>query len=303
MANFADRLADAIDGKQSAVMVGLDPRVDQFPAALRESAFAKHGDTPAGRAAAILEFNKAVIDVAAPIVPVVKPQIAFYEQLGWEGYRAYIETIRYAHEQGLLVVADVKRGDIGSTASAYADAHLSVAEADAVTVNPYLGWDSVRPFVEAAHERGSGLFVLVKTSNESSADFQDIDAGGRPLYEVVAERVAEWGRDLVGTRGLSAIGAVVGATFPAEAERLRSIMPDTPFLVPGYGAQGGTAADVLPCFRSDGAGAVVNSSRGIIFAYEREPWATQFGEARWQEAVEAAIKQMTADIAGALAAR
>lgn len=259
--NFADELMKAIDKKQNPSIVGLDPRIESIPESVKE------GKT---EAEAFLAFNKGIIDAVCDTVPAVKPQNAFYEQYGAEGVRAYIDTIKYAKSKGLLVVGDVKRNDIGSTAKAYAQAHLGKAFGlDAVTVNAYLGTDGIKPFLEKTPE-GKGIFVLVKTSNPSSGELQDkLLDDGRSVYEAMAELVKGWGKENEGTRGYNSVGAVVGATYPKEAELLRKIMPKTIFLVPGYGAQGGGADDVVPCFNEDGYGGIVNSSRGIIFAYKK----------------------------------
>ena len=264
MSNFADRLTAAIDEKQSCLVVGLDPRIDSLPPALRERA---QGSADAA-AEAVLEFNAKVIEAVAPHAVAVKPQVAFYEAIGWQGYRAFGETVRVAQDHGLLVISDVKRGDIGSTAEAYAQAHLGEFDADAVTVNPYLGTDSIAPFLEYA-PKGKGIFVLVKTSNPSGAELQDLETGGVMLHEQVGRLVEQWGEPHRGVCGYSAACAVVGATYPEAAGELRRQMPHTLFLVPGYGAQGGGAEGCRPCFDANGHGAVVNSSRGIIFAYNK----------------------------------
>ncbi len=296
MRNFADRLMDAIDAKKSCVVVGLDPRLELLPQALRPA-----GEISAEEAArTYLEFGKRVIDAVAPHCVAVKPQSAFYEVWGAEGVRCYHETMAYAREKGLIVIADVKRGDIGSTAAAYAEAHLARSPADAVTVNPYFGLDGVKPFLEAAAARGKGVFLLVRTSNPSSIQLQEF--GPEPgLYMRVAELAADWGRELLGERGYSALGAVVGATFAGEASQVRRAMPHAYFLVPGYGAQGASAEDCRPCFNEDGYGAVVNSSRGIIFSYLKSPWKEKFGQERWQEAVEQAALAMKQELNAALA--
>jgi orotidine-5'-phosphate decarboxylase len=285
MKNFADQLLEAIDKKQNPSVVGLDPRLEKIPEHVRK-------DKKTGKA--ILEFNKRVIDAVAPIVPAVKPQIAFYEKHGIDGLKAFIKTIKHAKKRGLVVIEDVKRNDIGSTAQAYAEAHLGKAfNGDAVTVNAYLGSDGVKPFAEKI-KHGKGFFVLVKTSNPSSTELQDKKlAGGNKVYEEMGKLVHEWGKNSVGANGYSAVGAVVGATFPKEAERLRQIMPNTPFLVPGYGAQGGGAKDVVPCFNDDGMGAIVNSSRGIIFAFQKHG-----GE--FDEAASKAAQDMKEDLENAL---
>jgi len=288
--NFADDLIEQIEGKGTCVVVGLDPRLESIPAQLRKDVSIGEDECEAA-AQTILAFNRRIIQIVARHACAVKPQIAFYERFGWQGVRAYAETVRIAHEHGLLVIGDVKRGDIGSTAQAYAEAHLDLLDADAVTVNPYLGVDGVRPFIDLAASRAKGVFVLVKTSNPSSADLQDVDTAEGTLYMRVARLVAEWGEDSVGECGYSCVGAVVGATYPGAAAALREAMPHAVFLVPGYGAQGGTAADCKPCFDADGRGAVVNSSRGIIFAHRRQP-----SETNWENAVEKAVIRMKTEL-------
>jgi len=296
--NFADALIEAVRRKQSQVVVGLDPRLERLPAELQPSADDRA--SPAAAAGAIVAFNRAVLDAVAGHAVAVKPQVAFYEQWGCEGMRAYADSLRYARERGLLTIGDVKRSDIASTAEAYAAAHLGSPDisaapdfvADAVTVNPYLGSDGVQPFLAAAAAQGRGVFVLVKTSNPSSAELQDLDCGGMPLYECVAGLVAQWGEAWRGENGYSLLGAVVGATYPGELGRLRAQMPHAPLLVPGFGAQGGGVEDVLGAFDERGEGAIVNSSRGIIFAWQREPYASSHGEERWRDAVRAAAGDM-----------
>lgn len=282
--HFADRLIEVVKRKGNPICVGLDPRLDKIPSFIKQKALEGKEKTPLAAAAdALITFNKGIIDAIADIVPVVKPQAAFYEIFGAEGMRAYAETLKYAKQKGLLTIADVKRNDIGSTAEAYAQAYLGevgvfggedevvlpVFDADSITVNPYLGWDGVKPFVEESDRYGKGIFVLVKTSNRSSGDLQDLlMKDGNALYDVVGYLVDSWGADSVGESGYSFVGAVVGATYPEQARKLRKIMSKSIFLVPGYGAQGASAADVRPCFNADGLGAIVNNSRGIIFAYE-----------------------------------
>jgi len=307
--HFADRLIEAIKQKYSAVCVGLDPRLDKIPEFIRDKAFkdpANLGMPLRAAAEAILEFNKGIIDAVCDIVPVVKPQVAFYEILGYEGMRVYEETLDYAHEKGLMTIADVKRNDIGSTAEAYAEAYLGetkieeegmrVFDADSVTVNPYLGSDGIKPFVKVAAKNGKGVFVLVKTSNKSSSELQDLfvydevakGKDAKALYEIMGHYVDSFGADEIGESGYSCVGAVVGATHPKQAAVLREIMPNNIFLVPGYGAQGAGASDVKPCFK-DGLGAVVNSSRGIIFAYTLD--GAGYDERAYAEAArDAAIK-------------
>jgi orotidine-5'-phosphate decarboxylase len=261
MASFADRLIQQVIAKDSRCIVGLDPRVEQMPAFLRAS----------GPYAAITAFHELVIDAVADLVPAVKPQLAFFEQYGVSGMQAFENTVLKAKQRGLLVIADGKRNDISSTAEAYANAYLGPAafDCDALTVTPYLGRDSLVPFVEACKKHNKGLFVILKTSNPGSKDFEDqvLAETGRPLYEKIAGVLNELGDSLVGASGYSSIGAVIGATFPEEGRRLRALMPKALILVPGYGAQGGSANAAAECFNEDGLGAVVNSSRGITYAF------------------------------------
>ena len=292
MSHFADRLCDAVETKRSCVVVGLDPRPDLLPPELRPAPDAE----PELVAERFRFFNRHVIETVAPHAVAVKPQIAFYEPYGPAGISAYLDAAAFARERGLLVIGDVKRGDIGSTAAAYARAHLGPDGADAITVNPYLGSDSLKPFIETARENGRGLFVLVKTSNPSASEIQDLEVAGEPVYLRVGRLVEELGAGDVGARGYSLVGAVVGATQAASAVRLRETMPRAVFLVPGYGAQGGRAEGCAPTFHPDGLGAVVNSSRGILFAYDRDPWKARFGPDRWREATEAAVIAMKQDL-------
>ncbi|MBP87054.1 MAG: orotidine-5'-phosphate decarboxylase [Planctomycetaceae bacterium] len=290
---FGDRLATAVLRCKTPTLVGLDPRFDSLPASLKAG---RDADNPADVAAAFEAFCKGVIDVVAPLVAVVKPQAAFFEQVGVPGMAALANTIAYARQEGLLVILDGKRNDIGSTAAGYADAYLgeeSAWKADALTVSPYLGDDSLTPFVDVANDRGAGIFVLVKTSNPGGGLFQDVSDGDGPLYRHVANHV-----ELLNARNSSAsrygpVGAVVGATYPEQLVELRAVMPHAWFLVPGYGAQGGAAADVAGAFDEDGLGAVVNNSRGIIFAHAKDD---RFGDDRWQDAVEAATHAMIASL-------
>jgi orotidine-5'-phosphate decarboxylase len=289
---FADRLHAAVVQHANPVLVGLDPRADLLPPALLSGA-APHG--PDELAGAYRRFCRAIIDVVAPCVPAVKPQAAFFEELGPPGMAALADVIRYAQERGLLVILDGKRNDIGSTAGAYARGLLgpgSPWRADALTVSPYLGDDSVRPFIDVASQRGCGLFVLVKTSNPGGRMFQDLVADGRPIYRHVAAYVESQAAQTQGACGYGLSGAVVGATYPEQLAELRAEMPHAWLLVPGYGSQGGTAKDVAAAFDSRGAGAIVNNSRGIIFAYRDEPYAGRFGLAHWEAAVEAATREM-----------
>jgi len=309
MENFADRLITAIRNKNSPVVVGLDPHFKLIPDAIKQpfvSLLKKNSLEYA--ASVILEFNKQVIDVVAPHVGIVKPQIAFYEAYGWWGVKAYAETILYAKEKGLIVIGDVKRGDVPSTAEVYAAAHIGEMRigdvaatpfaADAATVNPYLGSDSLRPFIQTAKDYGKGIFVLVKTSNLLSGEFQDILCGQKKLHEIIAEKTNEWGSTLIGNEGYSSIGAVVGATFPQEMVTLRKIMPKAYLLVPGYGAQGATAKDIKHCFNPDGLGAIINASRSILYAYSAEPWKGKYTMSTWRNAAEEAVIAMNRELRG-----
>lgn len=295
MAHFGDRLTAAIREKRSCVVVGLDPRVSRLPRPLRDRATRSREDA----ARAVVEFNRGVLEAVAPYAVAVKPQAAFYEELGWQGFKALEETVAAARRMGLLVIADMKRGDIGSTAAAYARACLDTLDADAVTVNGYFGSDGVAPFLEHV-ARGKGVFVLVKTSNPSSVEVQDVRAGEQFVYERMADLVTQWSAGHIGREGYSAVGAVVGATFPAVIARLRAAMPHAILLLPGYGAQGATAGDCAGAFDANGLGAVVNSSRGIIFAYEDAPaadWRTAVGNAarRMRDDLETARSQARPD--------
>jgi orotidine-5'-phosphate decarboxylase len=295
MTHFADRLAAAVRAKGNAVCVGLDPRWESLPLELRQ----RHGDaTLAAVAAAYEEFCSRVLDIVAPLAPVVKPQSAFFEACGPDGLAALQRLLRKARDLGVLTILDSKRNDIASTASAYADAAFGgtrlagrtfpVWDADALTINPYLGRDAVEPFLDSARRVGAGLFVLVRTSNPGAGQFQDLLVSGaasppRPLYQHVGAAVAAWSRENLGACGLGDVGAVVGATYPAELATLRQLLPEVIFLVPGFGAQGGKAGDVAPAFRSDGLGAIVNSSRGILFPFLPE-------EPRWEERIAEATR-------------
>lgn len=303
MKNYADRLHAAVREKKTAALVGLDPRLDLLPNDVLEAAESREASRSFVAATAFEEFCKRVIDVVAPLVPAVKPQAAFFEQYGPAGCLALQRVMRKARDAGLIVICDAKRGDIGSTAQAYAEAYLAgedamatVWGADALTVNPYLGEDTLQPFVDVARERGAGIYVLVRTSNPGSASFQNRESDGQTLYRHVGDVVEKLSRDTCGESGYGIVGAVAGATYPAELAELRDAMPTTPFLIPGYGAQGGGAADVLPGFDSKGLGALVNSSRGINFAWTREPWKNEFAPDQWEQAVEAATKAMIAEL-------
>ncbi len=295
--HFGDDLANAVERTGNPVVVGLDPRWEQLPAIFTDAGPADF----LKRAEAFEKFCKAVIDVVAPLVPAVKPQAAFFEEYGPAGMVALGKVIAYARSRGLLVIFDGKRNDIGSTAEAYARGILgrdgqSGWESDAVTVSPYLGADSLEPFVEVARDRGAGLFVLVKTSNPGSHMLQDQVVGETPIYRRVADYVEGLSDQTRGKRGYGIVGAVVGATYPKQLAELRTAMPQTWFLVPGFGSQGGTAKDVAAAFDQRGLGAVVNNSRGIIFAHSRPAYRDRFGEPRWEEAVEAATREMIAQI-------
>ncbi len=292
MTHFGDSLYDAVARTGTPALVGLDPRLESLPAGLRQGVDA--GDLPAV-AAAYTRFCCGVIDVVAPLVPAVKPQAAFFEQLGPAGMQALAETVAHARQRGLLVIMDGKRNDIGSTAAAYADAYLGATSAwgaDALTVSPYLGDDSLVPFFDVARQRGGGVFVLVKTSNPGGGLFQDLVADQRPLYRHVADYVAARASESQGEHGYGSVGAVVGATYPEQLVELRGAMPHTWILVPGFGAQGGTAKDVAAAMDELGQGAIVNSSRAIIFAHARPEFKETCGDAKWQDAVEAATRLM-----------
>ena len=294
MTVFSDRLDAAVRRCANPVLVGLDPRADLLPPGMLPEGAGQAVETVA---AAFTQFCREVIDVVAPLVPAVKPQVAFFEELGPAGAAVLAEVIEAARQKGLLVIFDGKRNDIGSTATAYAHGLLGRSSpwgADALTVSPYLGDDSLQPFIDVAVRRAAGVFVLVKTSNPGGRMFQDLLAEGRPLYRHVAEYVEGVAAASAGACGYGAVGAVVGATYPAQLAELRAAMPHAWFLVPGFGAQGGTAADVAAAFDPRGLGAIVNNSRGIIFAYRLAPYAERFGPARWQEAVEAATRDMMA---------
>ncbi|MGD0384156.1 MAG: orotidine-5'-phosphate decarboxylase [Thermoguttaceae bacterium] len=296
MNSFIDRLADAVGRLKNPVLVGLDPRIESLPKQLLPSGGANNRNE---QARAYKQFCKGVIDVVAPLVPAVKPQAAFFEQLGPDGMGVLAEIMAYAREKGLLVILDGKRNDIGSTATAYAQGFLGAGGqspwgADALTVNPYLGEDSLQPFIDVALERSAGVFVLVKTSNPGGGMIQDLSADGKPVFAHVAEYVERMACQTAGDCGYGIVGAVVGATYPRQLVELRAAMPHAWFLVPGYGAQGGSAADVAGAFDGQGKGAIINNSRGIIFAHAIKPYCERFGPSRWQEAVEFATLDMIA---------
>lgn len=299
-----NQLITKIQKTKAPICVGLDPMLSYIPEHIQKKSFQEFGETPEGAADAVWQFNKEIIDKTFDLIPAVKPQIAMYEQFGIEGLKAFQKTVDYCREKGLIVIGDIKRGDIGSTSEAYAVGHLgrvkigsrefSGFHEDFATVNPYLGTDGIKPFIDVCKKEDKGLFILVKTSNPSSGEFQDQLINGRPLYELVGEKVAEWGETHMGD-AYSYVGAVVGATYPEMSKILRKLMPRTYFLVPGYGAQGGTAEDLRHCFHEDGLGAIVNSSRGIIAAYKQEAYQ-KFGGENFADASRAAVVDMIADI-------
>ena len=300
-----EKLVSRIKKLNAPIVVGLDPTLNFVPKFLLDKAINEKGETLEAAADAIFEFNKKIVDAVYDLIPAVKPQIAMYEQFGIPGLMAYKKTLDYCHEKGILVIGDAKRGDIGSTSTAYAIGHLGKVkignseiapiDADFLTINPYMGSDSVVPFVEECKKNDKGLFILVKTSNPSSGEFQDQKVGEKAIYELVGKKVDEWGLDTV-KEGYSDVGAVVGATYPEMGKVLRDIMPKAYILVPGYGAQGGTAAELKPFFNKDGLGAIVNSSRGIIAAYKQEKYA-EFGAEGFAEAAREAVIDMKNDIA------
>lgn len=308
-----EKLIEKIKKTSAPIVVGLDPMLGYIPEHIKEQAFAEYGETLEGAAEAVWQYNKGIVDAVYDLIPAVKPQIAMYEQFGSEGIAIFEKTVDYCKEKGLIVIGDVKRGDIGSTSEAYAVGHLGTVQIgeysyrgfdeDFITVNPYLGSDGIKPFVKVCKEEDKGIFVLVKTSNPSSGEFQDRLVDGRALYELVGEKVAEWGADCMAPdASYSNVGAVVGATYPEQGKILRRLMPKTFILVPGYGAQGGRGADLVHFFNEDGLGAIINSSRGIIAAYKQEQYAS-FGGRNFGDAARQAVIDMQKDIAGALESR
>ena len=307
------QLIEKIQKTKAPICVGLDPMLSYIPEHILKKSFAEYGETLEGAADAVWNYNKEIVDHTWDLIPAVKPQIAMYEQFGIEGLKVYERTVRYCQEKGLIVIGDAKRGDIGSTSAAYATAHLgkvkvgskeySAFNTEFLTVNPYLGTDGVKPFVDVCKAENKGIFVLVKTSNPSSGELQDKLVDGRPVYELVADKVVEWGADCM-DGAYSNVGAVVGATYPEMSAILRKLMPKTYFLVPGYGAQGGTAKDLKACFNEDGLGAIVNSSRGIIAAYKQDKYKDMgITPENFADASRKAVEDMIEDIAGALAAK
>ena len=304
-----NKLVDKIKKTNAPIVVGLDPMMKFIPKHITDKAYAEFGETLEGAAEAIWQYNKAIIDAVHDLIPAVKPQIAMYEQFGIPGLVAFKKTVDYCKEKDLVVIGDIKRGDIGSTSAAYATGHLGKVQVgsnsfygfdeDFVTVNPYLGSDGVDPFIDVCKEENKGIFVLVKTSNPSSGEFQDQLVSGRPLYELVGEQVAKWGESHMGD-SYSYVGAVVGATYPEMGKVLRKVMPKAYILVPGYGAQGGKGKDLVHFFNEDGLGAIVNSSRGIIAAYQSEAYKDRFAPENFADASRQAVVDMIDDIAGAL---
>lgn len=304
-----NELVKKISDLNAPVVVGLDPMLSYIPEHITKKAFEEYGETLEAAGEAIWQYNKAIVDAIYDIIPAVKPQIAMYEQFGIPGLVAFNKTCEYCKEKGLVIIGDIKRGDIGSTSGAYAAGHLGKVQIgsksysgfteDFVTVNPYLGTDGVKPFIDVCNEENKGIFVLVKTSNPSSGEFQDQLVDGTPVYELVARKVVEWGEASMGDT-YSNVGCVVGATYPEQGKKLRKLMPKTYILVPGYGAQGGKAEDLVDYFNADGLGAIVNSSRGIITAYKQEKYAN-FGAENFADASRQAVVDMIEDINGALA--
>ena len=306
-----NELVKKISDLNAPVVVGLDPMLSYVPEYITKAAYEEYGETLEGAGEAIWQYNKAIVDAIYDIIPAVKPQIAMYEQFGIPGLVAFNKTCEYCKDKGLVVIGDIKRGDIGSTSGAYATGHLGKVQVgsksysgfseDFVTVNPYLGTDGVKPFVDVCKQENKGIFVLVKTSNPSSGEFQDQLVDGTPVYELVARKVVEWGEECMGDV-YSNVGCVVGATYPEQGKVLRKLMPKTYILVPGYGAQGGKAEDLADYFNEDGLGAIVNSSRGIITAYKQDKYA-KFGEKNFADASRQAVVDMIEDITGAIARR
>ena len=307
MKNMMDKLIDKIKGTNNPTVIGLDPRYEMIPACIRN----KYEENLEGSAKAIEEFNKALIDEIYDVIPAIKPNVAFYEMYGLEGMKAFEETCKYAKEKGMLVIADIKRGDIGSTAKAYSNAFLgktkigekeeSIYDVDFVTLNPYLGIDGIKPFIEDCAKYGKGVFIIDKTSNPSSGELQDLKLeNGEEVYTKVAKLVEEWGKDLRGEYGYSSISTVVGATYPKQLEDLRKVAPHTFFLIPGYGAQGGKAEDIALGFDENGIGGIVNSSRGLMCAYKSDLWKDKYTEEEFAKATRAEAIRMRDELNGAI---
>ncbi len=306
-----NKLVAQIKKTNAPIVVGLDPTLKMIPKHLMDAAIAEHGETLEAAGEAIWQFNKAIVDATYDLIPAVKPQIAMYEQFGIPGLVAFKKTVDYCKAKGLVVIGDIKRGDIGSTSEAYAIGHVGTVtvgntvcrgfDEDFITVNPYLGSDGINPFIKVCKEQKKGIIILVKTSNPSSGEFQDQMIGEKTLYQLVGEKVAEWGADFMGDE-YSYVGAVVGATYPEVGKIMRKVMPKTYILVPGYGAQGGKGKDLAHFFNEDGLGAIINSSRGIIAAYQQEAYA-KFGAENFADASRQAVIDMREDIASALASK
>ena len=307
MENAMDRLIEKIKETNNPTVIGLDPRYDMIPKCVRD----KYSEDISGACMAILEFNHALIDSVCDIVPAIKPQIAFYEALGLEGLQVFKETCTYAKSKGMIVIADIKRGDIGTTAAGYSNAFLgttkiseisySIYDVDFVTVNPYLGIDGVQPFIDDCKKYGKGIFVLVKTSNKSSGELQDLKVdGGEEIYTEVGKLVQEWGKDLIGENGYSSVSAVVGATYPEQLESLRKVMPNSFFLIPGYGAQGGKAEDIALGFDKNGIGGIVNASRSLIAAYKSDNWKDKYAEEQYAQSTRAEAIRMRDELNNAI---
>ena len=307
MKNAIDVLIDKIKQTNNPTVIGLDPRYDMIPDCVKN----KYDNTLEGVSKAILEFNKALIDATYDIIPAIKPQIAFYEMFGIEGISVFNETCKYAKEKGMVVIADIKRGDIGTTAQGYSNAFLGktpvgdkefdIFNVDFVTINPYMGTDCVKPFVDDCKKYNKGVFVLVKTSNKSSGEIQDLVLqNGKTIYETVAELVNEWGKDLIGEYGYSSVSSVVGATYPQQLEELRKIMPASYFLIPGYGAQGGKATDIALGFDKNGLGGIVNASRSLMCAYKSDLWKDKFAKEDFAQATRAEAIRMRDELNSAI---
>ena len=305
--NIIDILIKKIKETQNPTVMGLDPRYDMLPKCVTD----KYPQTLEGVAQAIIEYNKALIDATYDIIPAIKPQIAFYEMFGIPGMQAFKETCEYAKQKGMIVIADIKRGDIGSTAQGYSYAYLgktkigdmeqSIFDVDFVTVNPYMGTDCVKPFVDDCKKYNKGLFILVKTSNPSSGELQDLKfENGKEVYKEVAELVEKWGEELVGENGYSSIAAVVGATYPEQLKQIREIAPHTYFLIPGYGAQGGKAEDIALGFDENGLGGIVNASRSLMCAYKSDKWKDKFEEKDYAQATRAEAIRMKEELSSVL---
>ena len=301
-----DKLIDKIIETNSPIVVGLDPKIPYIPEYIIKDCIDKYGKSPKAIAEAFLIFNKEIINEIFDIIPAIKPQIAMYEMLGSFGIESYIETIKYAKSKGLIVIGDIKRCDISSTAEYYSDGHIGkidifgekfeIYSEDFITLSPYIGIDSIEPYFNNCKEYEKGLFILVKTSNPNSGEIQDLDIGNKRIYEKVGELTSKWGKEFIGKHNYSSIGAVVGATHKKQAENLRNIMPNTFFLVPGYGAQGGTSKEISVCFDKNGLGAIINSSRGIISAHQNEKYKHNYSEKEFAKASREAVIDMKNDI-------